>query len=118
MCLHIPYEGVTPVTAGPDAAHPIKGTRDQAEKPAPASAAAAGAGTLGLQASAAEAPAAAAAANSSSASPDRPQKLRSFRLSYEDVVQEEMLQEDLDDTVRTASVSEAPEGSKCHFHRV
>lgn len=111
--LHKPFEGVTPVTSGPDAAHPIKGTRDQAEKPAPASAAAAGAGTLGLQASAAEVPAAAAAANSSSASPDRPQKLRSFRLSYEDVVQEEMLQEDLDDTVRTASMIEAPEGSEC-----
>jgi hypothetical protein len=111
--LHKPFEGVTPVTSGPDAAHPIKGTRDQAEKPAPASAAAAGAGSLGLQASAAEVPAAAAAANSSSASPDRPQKLRSFRLSYEDVVQEEMLQEDLDDTVRTASMIEAPEGSEC-----
>lgn len=73
--------------------HVSKGTRDQDFTDSEAAAAGAGAGAGGV------AQDAQAAGSSSSGAPAGPAKLRSFRLSYEDVVQEEALEEDLDDTV-------------------
>jgi hypothetical protein len=64
--------------------------------------------------SAAAAAGAAAAVGTSGAAASDLQKLRSFRLSFDDIVQEEALEEDLDDTLKLTR-SGSLDGSKCSF---
>lgn len=119
LCLHnvLPTPGPAAATAaaGPDAVHIKKGIRDQdhldSKPPTTATNVSAAAGAGAGAAAAADGAAAAGGA------PVGPQKLQSFRLSYEDVFQEEQLQEELDDTIKSPSVSAAglPDGSEYHI---
>lgn len=87
-----------------DAIHLTKGARDQGP-PATAS--------VGDGASAGTSEAAAGAAAGGAAASDLT-KLRSFRLSFEDIVQEEALEEELDDTLKLSPTGsgEGLDGSK------
>lgn len=101
--------GVHPAAAaaGPDAVHISKGTRDQDY----VSRKAATATDVNVSAAVGDAGASedpqGEGAGAGTVAPAGPQKLRSFRLSYEDVRQEEALEEDLDDTVGSPSTSAA-----------
>jgi hypothetical protein len=110
--------GPSPAAAADaDAVHISRGIRDQdhVDSKAPTSGANVSA-VAGAGAGAGAAVSAGDGAAVAGAAPTGPQKLRSFRLSYEDVVQEEQLQEDLDDTIKSPSMSAAglPDGSKHH----